>query len=427
MPYNKKPKNYWTKERIIEEAKKFSHPSDWKKHSSTSYSYSFKEGVYEEASSHMVKNIGGKGIKKSKKHWPKEKRQKTWGREGEENGNWKGGIFLKDKKEYHRQKYSRDKKESLDLLKKGVPFDQIPNAKRNIPRSLWPKEEVVKESQKSKEVRSKKKKNPKPNKYGSIKINYENLSLKDCQVEAAKYKTRSQMGGAKGYAGSVYRCIKQKNWEKECFQHMKIPSGVPDRCIYVCEFPKNNKAYVGLTCEPERRFLFHQGKENNKRIISPVYQFFLESGEFPNIKILTNFLPAEKAQEEEGRYIELYKTKKWNMLNKAKAGGLGGMKPKWTKERFLKDRRNNPNLKTIKEFYSLYPKWVKAIVTRKGWKKEVEEGLLGVPLVRWSKEKVEKAALSCENKTDLRKRFKGAYNFAARNEFLKELKFRENK
>lgn len=55
-----KPSGYWTKERCIEEAKKYTKPNDWIKGNQTSHNRSKKMGWFEEATKHMIKKHGKK-------------------------------------------------------------------------------------------------------------------------------------------------------------------------------------------------------------------------------------------------------------------------------------------------------------------------------------------------------------------------------
>ena len=73
----KKPSGYWTKERIIEDAKKYNKLSDWQECSGSAHTLACKNGWLEEASEHMNKGTKGtvkppnplflKGLKKCPK------------------------------------------------------------------------------------------------------------------------------------------------------------------------------------------------------------------------------------------------------------------------------------------------------------------------------------------------------------------------
>jgi hypothetical protein len=440
MKRNKNPKGYWTKEKILEDAKRFSHPEEWKKHSSTAYSYSFStKGLYKEATSHMERKsiLGIKKPKTEENGWTEERRKATWGRPAEQSSNWKGGISLgENKKKYHKDKYQQEREKAIELFNQGLSFEEIRqahgNLARRLPYEMWPEEEIEERRLYQKEFH---KENyvKKPNKYGNYRQDIKSISLEECKAEALKHETISGLSNARGYINTIYRRIKQKGWEKECFSHMIPALNLSKRQIYACEFPQNNKAYIGLSCEVEERLLAHQGKGKRSKSKSSVYDFTLESGEEPVFKILTEPIPSEQAQEEEAEYIEKYKEEGWEMLNQKAAGGLGSMK-KWTKERLLEDRKNHPEIKTVKEFYDIYYKdgvnkknkihWMRGLVTKNGWREEVEKGLtVDAYLHKWTKEKVLEIALTCKSMSDMQKRYSGAYKHVKREGYEKELIF----
>ena len=53
MKIIKKPNGYWTKERVLEDAKKYETRNEWKKKSSASHSKARDEGWYSECVIHM--------------------------------------------------------------------------------------------------------------------------------------------------------------------------------------------------------------------------------------------------------------------------------------------------------------------------------------------------------------------------------------
>tara|TARA_R100000908_G_C3745602_1_gene141040 strand:- start:61 stop:1737 length:1677 start_codon:yes stop_codon:yes gene_type:complete len=450
----RRPNGYWTKEKILEDAKRFSRPDDWKKASSTANMMASYLNVYAEATAHMTKGsrnkhsttgifdpslgVGRPKPKTEENGWTEERKKATWGRPAEQSSNWKGGISLgENKKKYHNDKYNQEREKAIELFNQGLSFEEIRqthgNLARRLPYKMWPEEERKKRADADKKrhdntyVR-------KPNKYGHYKHQgMEFISLEECKAEALKHKMISSLSGARGYPSTIYVRIKQKGWEKECFSHMIPALNLAKRQIYACEFPQNNKAYIGLSCEVEERLLAHQGKGKRSHSKSPVYNFTLKSGEQPVFKILTEPIPSEQAQEEEAGYIEKYKEEGWEMLNQKSAGGLGLMRRKWTKEKFLEDRKSHPEIKTVKEFYNIYYKdgvnnqnethWVRGVVSRNGWTEEVERGL--IPLrVRWTKEKVLEIALTCKNISEMQKRYSGAHKHVKREGYQRELVFK---
>jgi hypothetical protein len=67
MKKERRPPGYWTKERCIEEAKKYNTKGEWTKKSKTSYNLAHRREWLDECSTHMVKN------KKPNGYWTKER------------------------------------------------------------------------------------------------------------------------------------------------------------------------------------------------------------------------------------------------------------------------------------------------------------------------------------------------------------------
>lgn len=259
---------------------------------------------------------------------------------------------------------------------------------------------------------------------------FSKVTLEECKAEALKYESRSEMGHPNKpatdetkYASSIYRKIKKEGWEKECFAHMELVNNLPkksnlsNRYIYAFEFPKSNKAYIGLTCNLQNRFRAHKNKEGS------VYDFIQESGEQPISKVLTEQIPQQYAAEAEASYMEEYLSKGWELLNKRDAGALGYTRKKWSKEFFLKERQKHPEIKTMKEFYALFPYWARALPSRYGFQDDVEKGLKPYH-IKWDKDLVVASAAKCKNQRQLFAEYRGGYAHAKRHGYLADLVYK---
>jgi hypothetical protein len=143
--------------------------------------------------------------------------------------------------------------------------------------------------------------------------------------EALKYKTRSEfMNG--NYA--AYQQAHVKGWVDDVTSHMTRVGNLYKRLVYVYEFP-DNSVYVGLTFNKDDRDRRHKTKEK-----SAVYQHIKKTGLQPTMKLISDeYIDAEDARNLESCTIEQYRENGWFILNKAKAGGLGGFcAKKWTKD-----------------------------------------------------------------------------------------------
>lgn len=91
-----------------------------------------------------------------------------------------------------------------------------------------------------------------------------------------------------------------------------------NRIIYAYEFPELNFAYIGLTWNIERRHNEHLKK-------GTLYDFCMKNNLTLSEPIIKEKnIPYYKAGNYENHYIQLYKADGWKLLNKIKAGSLGG-------------------------------------------------------------------------------------------------------
>jgi hypothetical protein len=142
--------------------------------------------------------------------------------------------------------------------------------------------------------------------------------------EALNYRTRSDF--MKGnYA--AYQAAHNKGWYDDVTSHMVRVGNLYKRLVYAYEFP-DNSVYVGLTFDKDDRDYRHKTKEK-----SAVYQQIKKTGNQPIIKFISDdYIDAQDAINLEHCTIEKYRQEGWTILNKAKAGGLGGCSKRWTKD-----------------------------------------------------------------------------------------------
>lgn len=140
---------------------------------------------------------------------------------------------------------------------------------------------------------------------------------KDCLIEALKYESRSEFSKK---SPNLYRIAWKYGWLDNICKHMipKINQLEFPRIIYSYEFP-DNSVYVGLT----KDFKIREATRN-KRSWDSVTEHSIKTNLVPIIKYLTDFIPACEAQIKEQEFIDKYKSEGWKILNKRKAGGLGG-------------------------------------------------------------------------------------------------------
>jgi len=129
---------------------------------------------------------------------------------------------------------------------------------------------------------------------------------------------------------TAYKKSLKYNWLDEICSHMQPNGNLYKRLVYSYEFD-DKSIYVGLTCNSNRRYLEHYTTNTS------VNKYILKTGKIPKFKILTDYLEIGNAIEMEKYYVQHYKEIGYNVLNKNKAGGLGGGKIKWTYDECRKE------------------------------------------------------------------------------------------
>lgn len=159
---------------------------------------------------------------------------------------------------------------------------------------------------------------------------------------------------------SCYVTAIKNGWLEECCKHMVRLGSLNKRLIYSFEFP-DNSVYVGLTCNPIKRRDDHFSEIRGKK--SSVYQYILKTNLQPNFKELSEYFHRDVASIKEGEFIDEYKNNGWKILNRRKAGALGGGKIKRSKEICINDakkcnKKDDFNKKHKKSYMTAY---------RNGW------------------------------------------------------------
>lgn len=144
-----------------------------------------------------------------------------------------------------------------------------------------------------------------------------NWTIEQCKEKALLCKTRKEFQIL--YANYYSYCYRHK-WLDEVCSHMiiKINQYEYPRIIYAYEF-SDKSVYIGLTKNIKIRNL---NRKNCKH--DAVYLHKQKTNLKPKLIILTEFIPAQEAQIKEQEFIDKYFNENWNILNRYKAGSLGG-------------------------------------------------------------------------------------------------------
>ena len=256
--YEKKKRNYWTKEKCAEEALKYKNRKEFQIRNKGSYLTAVRNGWLNDICKHMIKPVNHNKI------WFKEncKTEALKYNTKEEFTNGSLGAY----KAAYKNKW-------LDEICQHMTSLRMPN-------NFWTKELVIK--------------------------------------EALKYNTRQEFRKNSRFA---YCAASKNDWLGEVCQHMEICGNVLLRCVYAYEF-SDNYAYVGLTCNDNRRQKEHLIKHK-----SPVAKHIVETGITPKHILLTdNYIDVHLAQQLEKESYNDYISKGWFMLNSNRTGGVGSQK-----------------------------------------------------------------------------------------------------
>jgi hypothetical protein len=143
-----------------------------------------------------------------------------------------------------------------------------------------------------------------------------------CFEEAKKYKSRGEFAKKNGSAyrnALKHKWINDYTWLKD--ERFDLINAKID-CVYAYEFSNFNTVYIGRTLIKRKkdRDWEHIFKDDS------VSKFAKENNiPVPEMKILETNLTIKEGAENEGIWIELYREDGWNVLNRAKAGSIGGL------------------------------------------------------------------------------------------------------
>jgi hypothetical protein len=312
-------RNYWTKERCLEESSKYESRKDFQKNSKSCYNTAYKNKWLDDVCKHMVSKNKCKGfwnfenckVEASKFNTINEFQKGSRGAyhacrkndwlyifyakvDKHETGYWTKDKCLEEVSRFETRSDFRLNSKAYSVSVVNNWLDEICFDKPgHKPKGYWTKER--------------------------------------CLEAALKYETRVDFE-----KGSISACVtsRKNGWIDEVCSHMRPLGNSYKRCIYAIEF-SDNYVYVGLTYNLIRRFNSHiSNKKNNK---SSVYKHILKTGIVPTIRQLTEYIDIKDASVLEGIKLEEYIKNGWKTLNRSKCGALGGSKLFWIKERVIEE------------------------------------------------------------------------------------------
>lgn len=243
-------------------------------------------------------------------------------------------------------------------------------------------------------------------------------------AESKKYKNRGEFHDN---CGTAYGKARTNGWLEE-FTWLKDDRIDFSRdkvdCVYAYEFEDNNAVYVGRTLIKR---VTDRDKEHMYTDKDAVFIYAKDNKvPIPPMKILEDNLTLAEGVKKEGYYLERYRNDGWQIINRAKTGGIGLLsRNKWTKkschEEALKYHSRGVFAKESSGAYD--------VARRNGWLDDYywfEEQQK--PSGYWdSYENCYNAALKCKKKSEFSNQYNRAYVIAKTNNWLKDYKWFEKR
>lgn len=243
---------------------------------------------------------------------------------------------------------------------------------------------------------------------------HNNWTIENLKKEALKYNTRTVF--SKNSKVAYIKACKLNIMDDIC-SHMKPQASLKNRYIYVFEFKETNYAYIGLTWDLKRRYNEHINptKKHKKGV---VYKYIQKNSKINYDFKELGYYDMETASKKEGEWLEKYKNKKWNILNKVKTGSLGGNIFKWTyetckKEALKYNTRKEYQVKSASSYSSaLKNNWLDIICSHMI--------SLQKPRNYWTYKTCKNVAMKCDTRGEYHKKYSQAYFIANKNNWLSE-------
>jgi predicted GIY-YIG superfamily endonuclease len=233
------------------------------------------------------------------------------------------------------------------------------------------------------------------------------LDIEILQRETNKYTSRYDF--KTGSSSACSAANKLGVWDLIC-AHMGPKGNLMNRQVYVYQFP-DNFFYIGLTFDFETRHQQHLVTQKN----SAVSKHVEKTGSLPEVVYVSELLPVEDAIKLEQQLCNEYEKLNIPLLNKMKAGGLGGGQKGflWTIDEVTCESQKYNGRKEFKN------------ANRSAFTFAQRNNLLNVlyPIARtiYTIEKCVEEAAKYNTRTSFATGNNSAYRFALRNNILEEL------
>ncbi len=394
------PNGHWTKERVLQEARQYTHSHDFKEKNPKAYSAASRKGwiqectwfikpknakkwnydtCYEEAKKYTTKtdfrvnSITAYCVAR-KNGWLKEY---TWLKHYINLYNHDQCLLEAQKYQYYN-----------DFRTKSHRFYMVARSRGWLKEYAW----LIKE----------------PIEPYNKKWNYDT-----CYEEAKKYKTRNAFN--KGSTGA-YNVARKNGWLAD---YTWIPdfsdADAKVDSVYCYLFETENAAYVGRTLMYRQHI---RDLEHNSYETDSVYKFAHKNNcNIPKMHIIEENLTIQQGREREDYWRKYYESCGYFMLNKAatgaKSSSIGALSHgKWTFEKAYNIAKAFQTIHEMCEEYEYLYKISKA----RGWLEKFDwfrgEEIRIEKQTKWTEDVCKEEALKYNSRKDFRKYCKGAYDKA---------------
>ncbi|QFT69647.1 GIY-YIG catalytic domain protein [Labrenzia sp. THAF35] len=234
---------------------------------------------------------------------------------------------------------------------------------------------------------------------GHMKKNFKRWNFDDILRVARQYKTIKEfrIGDYAAYSAGL-----RSGRRTELYSHMNKKRNEIPRSVYIIESTDGRSAYVGLSCDPKRRYREHKrrGKSAVRELISSEHR----------LRILAEDLTETDAQELEKATIMELAEKGVTVLNAVSGGALGALGSfRWSEPDIQKEALK---YKTITSFQRGSPGAYGAATRRFGGVERFSKHMK--KLNYWDAKSIGDEALKYKTRTEFEKIMGGAVNAARR-------------
>lgn len=245
---------------------------------------------------------------------------------------------------------------------------------------------------------------------GYVHLHMKFSHLSDDQILEMVKKYDSVKALCESFKNLYWHIMRSRKDRKEYFfNHMTRLGHKHLRSVYIIKYKK--QIYIGLSCDPKRRFRQHKRAKNKVAAI-------IKLG--ARLRIVKSLLSNSEAIEFESKLVKEYTTRGYEVMNIAKAGSLGApadMIP--DSELYEAAKMCNTRSEMSRKFQSFYRLAIQRNILEDLFKDHPNNGLVKVN--NWSYEAILKVLTDDMNTTDLQKKYPGADAFLRRNNFLDRL------